>query len=295
MTDTVPSLAPTPVRTAVGRAAEVLDAAGVPSPAYDAAELTAHALGVPRSRLPLAPFLDPAAVDRLAVLVRRRAARVPLQHLTGRAGFRHLDLAVGPGAFVPRPETEVVVGWLVDHLRDSPAPRVVDLCAGPGTIAFALAQELPRATVHAVELDPAALTWARRNAAERAAAGDRPVVLHLGDAATALPALDGTVDAVISNPPYIPLSDRDAMEPEVRDHDPYGALFAGADGLSVIRQVEASAARLLRPGGVAVVEHADRQGRSAPAVFHPARWSDVEDHRDLAGRDRFLTATRRLP
>lgn len=293
MTDTVPVTDPSPVRTAVRRATDVLAAAGVPSPAYDAEELTAYALGVPRSRLSLEPALDPDAADRLAGLVRRRAARVPLQHLTGRAGFRHLDLAVGPGAFVPRPETEVVAGWLVERLRDHPAPRVVDLCAGPGTIAFALAQELPHATVHAVERDPAALVWARRNAVERASAGDRPVVLHLGDAATALAAMDGTVDAVISNPPYVPVSDRKALEPEVRDHDPYGALFAGADGLAVIRQVQATAARLLRPGGVAVVEHSDRQGRSAPAVFGAARWCDVLDHRDLAGRDRFLTATRR--
>ena len=222
----------------------------------------------------------------------RRAARVPLQHLTGSVGFRYIELEVGPGVFVPRPETESVVQWAVDNIGHG-APLVVDLCTGSGTIAFALANEVPGATVHAVERDAGALEWTRRNAKNRVAAGDPEVHLHLGSVEDCLPDLNGLVDLVASNPPYVAETERHLPDPEVVDHDPEIALFAGPDGLDVIRLVEQAARRLLKPGGLVVVEHSDRQGRTAPAVFERAGgWADVADHQDLTGRDRFVTATR---
>ncbi len=284
----------TPLAGALRSAAEKLAAAGVDSAGHDASALAAHVLGVRPSELAAVAELDPADARRYHELVVRRAQRVPLQHLLGRVGFRYLDLAIGPGAFVPRPETEVVVQWAVDVLREADHPLVVDLCTGPGTIALAVANEVPGAEVHAVERDPGALAWAERNARERRAAGDTPTTLHLGDITHALTDLDGSVDVVLSNPPYVASGEHDLVAPEVKDHDPAMALWAGADGLDVIRLVESAARRLLRPGGRVAVEHSDRQGCSAPAVFAAAGcWADIEDHRDLTGRDRFLTATRR--
>lgn len=276
----------TALRTALVAAARRLDEAGVASPRFDAEELAAHALGVERRDL----WRHDEVGDRLATFeayVRRRAAREPLQHITGRAYFRHLTLAVGPGVFVPRPETEVVAQAAIDAARGAVDPVVVDLCTGSGAIALAVADEVPHARVHAVEADPAAHAWAVRNCA-----GTR-VDLRLGDMAAAFGDLDGSVDVVVSNPPYIPL-DAVIRDAEVATHDPAPALWGGEDGLDAVRVVEAVAARLLRPGGVVVVEHADLQGTSAPAVFTAAGyWADVRDHHDLAGRDRFLTASRK--
>lgn len=282
-------------------AAARLEAAGVPSARHDAETLAAHVLGVRRGELAGITEPPPDFGAALDSLMDRRAARVPLQHLTGRVGFRYIDLDVGPGVFVPRPETESVVQWAIDALATERIadPLAVDLCAGSGTIAFALANEVPGIRMHAVERDPAALAWTRRNADRLAAAGDPPVHLHLGDVATALSELAGSVDLVASNPPYVATAELDGVDPEVRDHDPRIALLAGDDGLDVIRLVEAAARRLLRSGGLVVVEHSDRQGSTAPAVFAAARcaddpcWDQVRDHRDLAGRDRFVTARRR--
>ena len=194
-------------------------------------------------------------------LIARRAAREPLQHLTGTAAFRYRELAVGPGVFVPRPETEVMVGWILDRIADVKAPLVVDLCTGSGAIAGAIATERPDSVVHAVELSPEACVWARRNLAGTGA------VLHEGDIDGCLPEFDGQVDAVISNPPYIPLTAWESVTAEVRDHDPALALWSGDDGLDEIKVVAATAARLLKPGGWFACEHADVQGESAPAVF----------------------------
>lgn len=280
----------TALRTALRTATERLQSAGVASPEHDAKALAAHVLGLAKpSDLLMVDALDDATTSRYDELVARRAERVPLQHLTGTAPFRHLELEVGPGVFVPRPETESVVGWAVAALDDVPRPLVVDLCTGAGTVALALANEVPAATVHAVERDPKALEWAQRNAARRVVAGDTPVQLHLGSVEDCLPELDGQVDLVASNPPYVAEHERHLPDPEVVDHDPEIALFAGADGLDVIRLVEQAARRLLKPGGLVVVEHSDRQGSSAPAVFG-AGWVDVADHHDLTGRDRFVTA-----
>jgi release factor glutamine methyltransferase len=280
-----------PLSVLVREAAGQLARAGVPSPQVDAAELAAWVLSVPRSRLPAVGPLDEPAAAAYAAAVRRRAERVPLQHITGRAAFRHVEVAVGPGVFVPRPETEVVVGWAVDRARELAAgprsPVVVDLCAGSGVIALAVADEVPQAEVHAVEVSAAALVWARRNLV------GTTVRLHAADAADALPELDAVVDVVVANPPYIP-DDGLVRDPEVLAHDPPLALWGhGPDGLDVMRQVTESARRLLRPGGWLVVEHADVQG---PAVGELLRrqggWVDVADHPDLAGRSRFATARR---
>jgi release factor glutamine methyltransferase len=284
------------VRELVARAAQTLADAGVSSPEHDAKALAVHVLGLDRqSDLLLVDGLSDEQRAAYDVLVEQRAARVPLQHLTGTVGFRYVELTVGPGVFVPRPETESVVQWAIDALaqdgRDK--PLLADLCTGSGTIAFALANEVPGATVHAVERDPDALAWARRNAAIRVAAGDPEVHLHLGTVEEALLDMDGQFDLVASNPPYVATHEAHLPDPEVVEHDPEIALFAGEDGLDVIRLVEQAAHRLLRSGGLVVVEHSDRQGRSAPAVFEQPRWYEVEDHPDLTGRDRFLSARKR--
>ena len=285
----------TPLRTAVKGATDRLAAAGVASPEHDARALAVHVLGFAKpSDLLMVDDLDEGQAAAYDELVARRADRVPLQHLTGSVGFRYLSLEVGPGVFVPRPETESVVQYAVDALRGVPDPLCVDLCTGSGTIAFALANELPGAVVHAVERDPQALAWTRRNAVNRVKAGDPEVQLHLGSAEDALPGFDGTLDLVISNPPYVATTEAHIPDPEVLDHDPGIALWAGEDGLDVIRLVEQAARRLLKPGGLLVVEHSDRQGRSAPALLERAGgWTEVEDRRDHAGRDRYVTARRR--
>ncbi|GAC1332332.1 MAG: peptide chain release factor N(5)-glutamine methyltransferase [Mycobacteriales bacterium] len=283
-----------PLRASIATATDRLAAAGVDSPRHDAEALAAHVLGVGRGELTLVTHLGPLA-PAYADLVDRRAAREPLQHLVGTVGFRHLELVVGPGVFVPRPETESVVQWALDAARAErwPAPLVVDLCTGSGTMALSIAQELPGARVHGVERDPVALEWTARNAELRVAAGDPPVTLHLGDVADALPELDGTVDLVVSNPPYVAVGERAQVDPEVRDHDPEIALWAGDDGLDVIRLVEATARRLLHPGGLLVVEHSDRQGVAVPALLHErGGWTEIADHRDYADRDRYATARR---
>jgi release factor glutamine methyltransferase len=250
-------------------------------------------LDVPRSRLlTLDDVPDPAAA-RFAGLLDQRADRVPLQHLTGRAPFRHLELAVGPGVFVPRPETEQLAGWALERLAGLTAPVVVDLGSGSGALARAIASEHPGARVTAVERDPGAIAWTRHNAAARAAAGDPPVTVIEGDMTdpALLRDLDGAVDVVVSNPPYVP--EGAGLPREVADHDPPLALWGGPDGLDVVRGLLGTAARLLRPGGWLGIEHADQQGVAVPAVVRAhGGWTDVADHRDLAGRPRYTTARR---
>ena len=273
----------------VRAAARRLAGAGVASSEYDAGELLAHVLGTTRSRLAMVETVSPEQAEAYDALVARRAAREPLQHLTGSAAFRHVELDVGPGVFVPRPETELLAGWAVEQaqrlLDAGRVPVVVDLCTGSGAVALAIATEVPDADVHAVELDATAHEWALRNLAGSG------VDLRHGDMADAFDDLDRAVDLVVCNPPYIPLDAYESVAPEARDHDPDVALYGGQDGLSAIRVLERVAARLLRPSGAAGTEHADVQGESATEVFvATGRWTDVRDHRDLAGRPRYLTA-----
>jgi release factor glutamine methyltransferase len=210
----------------VAQATQRLADAGVPSPRNDAEELAAFVHGVKRGELHTVKDIDFDA--RYWEVIARREAREPLQHITGHAYFRYLELQVGPGVFVPRPETESVVGWAIDAVRamDVVEPLIVDLCTGSGAIALALAQEVPRSRVHAVELSEDALKWTRLNVE-----GSR-VDLRQGDALEAFPDLDGQVDLVISNPPYIPLTEWEYVAPEARDHDPELALFSGEDSNS---------------------------------------------------------------
>jgi release factor glutamine methyltransferase len=275
----------TTLRELVDDAARRLTEAAVESPDHDARTLLAHVLGIERSQLALVDEVTPAQAAAYDALVTRRAAREPLQHLTGVAHFRHVGLLVGPGVFVPRPETELLAGWAIEQAAALEAPVVVDLGTGSGAIAKAVADEVPQARVHAVELDERAHAWAARNLAGSG------VDLRQGDLAEAFDDLAGTVDVVVSNPPYIPHEAWESVAVEVRDHDPELALYASGDGLDTVRIVERRAALLLRPGGVVGVEHADVQGESAPAVFSEAgRWEQVRDHEDLTGRPRFLTA-----
>jgi release factor glutamine methyltransferase len=273
-------------------AASRLAEAGVESPRADAELIAAYRHGVPRSALRAVP--DAAFDPRYWDDVGRRAAREPLQHITGRAYFRYLDLEVGPGVFVPRPETEVMTGWAVEAVTgmDTAAPVIADLGTGSGAIALAIAQEVPGARVHAVEADPLALGWAERNIARCAAAAPHTrgrVLLHAADFGDALGDLDAAVDLVISNPPYIPAGSW--VPPEVGEYDPATALWGGADGLDAIRVVEGAARRLLRRGGLVAVEHGAPQGAAVYWVFAEERgWRDTRTHNDLAGRDRFVTA-----
>ena len=262
------------------------------NPGGDTRQLLAHVLELEPGRLLLVDRISADARDRFLDLVSARAQRVPLQHLTGFAYFRHERIEVGPGVFVPRPETEVMTGWALDQLKVWAAageqPLVVELCAGSGAISRSLVHELPGLRVHAVELSEDAALWAARNLTGTG------VDLHVGDMATALPELDATVDLVIANPPYIPLEAYESVTPEVRDHDPMVALFSGEDGLDAMRVVARVAGRLLRDGGLVCAEHAEVQEQSAPTVFTASGlYASVRDHRDLSGRPRYVTATRR--
>jgi release factor glutamine methyltransferase len=278
-------------REALARAVWRLRDAGVASPDHDAAAMLADLLGVPRLRLGLVDEVTPEELKAFDAMVVRRARREPLQHILGRATFRYVDVEVGPGVFVPRPETEALAGWAIDHLRQlpprQPALIAVELCAGSAAMALSLATEVPEVTVHAVEISDQAVAYATRNLSGSG------VQLHEGDIANALPSLDGSVDVVVANPPYIPWTAYESVDVEAREYDPPLSLWAGGDGLDMIRQVEQVAARLLRAGGVLGCEHADAQSKAAAAVFsRSGRWTQVRDRADLAGRPRFVTASR---
>lgn len=278
-----------PLRLEILAAERALAAAGVASPRVDAELLAASLLGVERTKVMMVPLVDPEVAEALRELVRRRAARVPLQHLTGTATLGTVALRVGPGVFIPRPETELLLAWGLASLEGVRNPLVVDLCTGSGALALAVANTRPDATVHAVDNDPVALSWAQRNADEQ---GDTHLHLHAADVADPLlTELDGQVDLVLCNPPYVP--DDTPVPTEVREHDPPNAVFGGRDGLDVIRHAVTCAARLLRPGGRMAIEHDDTHGGSVPALMSARRvLVDVEDHTDLAGRARFATARR---
>ncbi|WP_285247554.1 peptide chain release factor N(5)-glutamine methyltransferase [Pseudarthrobacter sp. efr-133-R2A-89] len=281
-TETAPAQS---LAAAVREAAEHLAEAGVPSPRADAELLADHLLNVGLGRLRALMLGDTAAPAGYAELVAERVRRVPLQHITGVAHFRYLELAVGPGVFIPRPETESVVQLAIDHVKGMQAPRIVDLGTGSGAIAGSVAHEVPGADVHAVEFSPFAHAWAARNLAPLG------VNLVLGDLRNALPELNGTVDVVISNPPYIPAA-ATPNEPEVALHDPPEALYGGgADGMELPTAAAASAARLLRPGGYFVMEHAEVQaGWIAAMLSRAGAWTSISTHLDLNGKERATSA-----
>jgi release factor glutamine methyltransferase len=262
--------------------------AGIATPRVDAELLAADLLDVERRELVmhLSDEIDADLAAEYDEFVARRASREPLQYITGLAPFRYLLLEVGTGIFVPRPETELLVDAALPHLRALDSAVVVDLCSGTGALAIAVDDEVPHARVIAVENDPEALWWLRRNVDET---GIRVVDGDVREAGL-LPELRGGVDLVVSNPPYVP--EGTPVEPEVCA-DPPAAVFAGPDGLDLIPQVVARARDLLRPGGLLVMEHDETQGESVPALLEAdGRWRDVADHADLSGRPRYVVATR---
>jgi release factor glutamine methyltransferase len=280
------------VRAELAAGTAELTAAGVASARVEAELLLAHVLGCGRTRLLLLDRVGPAEAGLFHQLVGRRATGVPLQHLTGLAPFRHLELAVGPGVFIPRPETELLVElaarWLV------PGATVVDLGAGSGAIALAVAQEFPVARVIAVERSEPALNWLRRNAADRRAAGDLPVEVVPGDLTDPdlLAELSGSVAAVLTNPPYVPEALRAGLPAELA-HDPEEALFAGPDGLALMPALVRLAARLLGPGGFLGIEHDETHAGAVSRLLSGAGcWESVAGRPDLTGRPRFSTAVR---
>lgn len=278
-----------PLRIAIAEAERALAAAGIDSARVEAEFLAAHVVGVPRSQLMLRPLVDPAQVTDLQELVARRVTREPLQHILGTAVLGPVEVAVGPGVFTPRPETELLLEWGLKELAGVENPLVVDLCTGSAALALAFAAARADARVHAVEQDPVALTWARRNIA---AHGDR-VVLHADDVRRPdlLADLEARVDLVVCNPPYVP--DGTPVPPEVSEWDPAVAVFGGPDGLALVPAVIALAATILRHGGGLAIEHDDTHADAVPALMRRRRvLTDVEAHTDLAGRPRFATARR---
>lgn len=281
------------VRSLRQEAVAALANAGVTDPEVDAELLIGHVLGASRGEVHAKIAMGSEVTDEqeqaVRGLVSRRATREPLQHITGRAPFRNLELLVGPGVFVPRPETELLAGIAIDALGASATaqPIAVDLGTGSGAIALAMATEVPHARVYAVELSPDAHEWARRNIEHTGAA----VTLVLGDLTTALAELDGTVSVVASNPPYVP-TDAVPRDPEVRLYDPELALYGGDDGLDVVRKLSVSAQRLLHSGGTLAIEHGELQGADIRRLLIDDGWHASATHRDLLGRDRITTAIR---
>jgi len=277
----------TRLRHVIDAATVALTEAGVGSPRTDAELLAAHAAGTERGRLVLADA-SPEFLDHYDDLVAQRASRVPLQHLTGTAAFGTVTVHVGPGVFIPRPETESLLEWAVAQQLPS-RPVIVDLCTGSGALALALSKNWPDARVIAVDDSGEALAYARRNVA------GTPVELVKADVTQPdlLSELDGQVDLVVANPPYIP--DGATLEPEVAEHDPSHALFGGPDGMAVIDRIVDLAARWLRDGGGCAVEHDDTTSKDTVEAFTRAgQFTGVTARHDLTGRPRFVTATRIL-
>jgi release factor glutamine methyltransferase len=272
------------------RGSELLRRAGIESAETDAQLLAAHVLGISRGELQSKLFTDDDissdVAETITNLFQKRSERIPLQHLTGIAYFRNLELFVGPGVFVPRPETEVVAQFAISELmKVSNEPIAVDLCTGSGAIAISIATEVPSSKVYAWELNPDSEPWLRKNIRGN-------VELVMADIAVdhkLFAELEGLVDVVISNPPYIP-TDAVPRDPEVRLHDPSLALYGGEDGMEIMRVVSRRALELLKPGGLFVVEHADNQAQIVADLFKADGWKEIESHQDLSSRDRAVTA-----
>lgn len=277
----------TVLRRVIDSAAAQLAEAGIDSARYDAEELAAHLAGTERGRLPLLEPPGDAFFGRYRDMVTARSRRVPLQHLTGTAAFGPLTLRVGPGVFIPRPETEALLEWATAQSLGA-RPVVVDLCTGSGALAVALARHRPAGRVIGIDDSDAALAYARRNAEGTCVELIRADVTAPG----LLPELDGRTDLVVANPPYVPYGA--AVEAEVAQHDPPHAVFGGADGMAVIRAVVRLAGRWLRPGGRFAVEHDDTTSAQTVEIIERTNcFDEIEARRDLAGRPRFVTARRK--
>ncbi len=279
----------TVLRRAIDSAAALLAEAGIDSARCDAEQLAAHVVGAERGRLTLIESIDDEFLVRYHDVIAARSRRVPLQHLTGTAPFGPVVLHVGPGVFIPRPETEAMFEWATAQ-RLPAAPVIVDLCTGSGALAVTLARHWPAARVIGIDDSETALDYARRNAEGTA------VELVRADVTTPglLPELDGRVDLIVANPPYVP--DGVPLEPEVAQYDPAHAVFGGPDGMAVIPAVIGLAERWLRPGGLLAVEHDDTtSSRTVELTQSTGLFDDVRARQDLTGRPRFVTASRRCP
>ncbi|RMB58846.1 peptide chain release factor N(5)-glutamine methyltransferase [Tessaracoccus antarcticus] len=272
---------------AMARAAARLQSAGLPSPVPDARVMLTHLVGATHGLL-LAPDLTAEQGEAFEAMVERRAAGEPVQHITGVAPFRYEELRVGPGVFIPRPETEHLVDLALQVLAGRPPGqrRVVELCAGSGAITLSLAREIGGVELHAVELSEAAWPYLQENLR------GVDVELVLGDMRDAFRALDGTVDLVVANPPYVPETDRLLLPGDVVGGDPDMALFSGADGLDALHVVRDVARRLLRPGGSVVAEHDEKQSVAVTALFGAPDFDHTVDLPDLTGRPRYVSAQR---
>jgi release factor glutamine methyltransferase len=276
----------TPLRRAIDSAAALLADAGIDSARCDAEQLAAHLAGVDRGRLPLLDSPGVEFFERYRDAVTARSRRVPLQHVTGTAAFGPVQLHVGPGVFIPRPETESILEWVTAQQLPG-RPVIVDVCTGSGALAVALAHHWPAARIIAIDDSDAALEYARRNVEGTAVQLLRADVTVDG----LFPELDGRVDLVVANPPYIP--DAVELDPEVAQHDPHHALFGGPDGMNVIAAVVGLAGRWLRPGGLFAVEHDDTtSSETVESICSTGLFDDIHAQRDLVGRPRFATARR---
>lgn len=273
------------VRSHIASAANTLREAGVDSPEVDARLLAAHVLGVAPLQL---MFADAPADfgERYTELVARRAAREPLQHIIGTAPFYGVDLAVGPGVFIPRPETEILAEWAVRKLIDAPpAPTVVDLGSGTGALAIAVARARPDANVYAVERSEAARAYLQRNVEKLA-----PQVNVVAGDMTDPELLAGIgADVVVSNPPYVP--ETPELQAEVYA-DPHEAVFSGADGMAAIRGLVPVVKQMLKDGGAVGIEHDDTTSEAVQAELRAGGFADVRPLEDMTGRARFVTASK---
>lgn len=280
------------VSALLSESASKLKEAGVTSAIVDAELLACHCLGISRSQLALMVATNrefpTESLELFESALARRVARQPLQHITGKAPFRQLELKVGPGVFTPRPETEQVVGFALEKISNWSSPLIVDLCSGSGAIAISLATEISGSNVFAVEKSKEAFAYLCENAASFGIAKEN---LRNEDLQNSLPELDASVDLVISNPPYIP-NDAIPIDLEVQFHEPRMSLFGGEDGLDVVRQISARAMKLLKPGGLLVMEHADTQSMAIGKLLLDEGWLDIEARADLAGKDRMISAVK---
>ncbi len=279
----------TRLRRAIDSATALLADAGIGSARYDAEELAAHLAGTERGRLPVIDTPDDEFFRRYNAAITERSHRIPLQHLTGTVAFGPVTLVVGEGVFIPRPESEAMLEWATAQCLSGPSgrPVIVDLCTGSGALAVALAHHWSAARVIGIDDSEGALDYARRNSAGTA------VELVCADVADPglLAELDGRVDLVVANPPYVP--DAVELEPEVSQHDPPHAVFGGPDGMTVIAAVTRLAGRWLRPGGFFAVEHDDTTSwLTSELICRTGLFDDIIARTDLTGRFRFVTARR---
>ena len=269
-----------------------LKEAGVTSATVDAELLACYCLGASRSELALMVATNQEfpkdSLELFQSALARRVARQPLQHITGTAPFRQLELKVGPGVFTPRPETEEVVSFALEKISNRVSPLIVDLCSGSGAIAISLATEISGSNVFAVEKSIDAFTYLLDNSESF---GLPKQNLRNEDLQHSLTELDGSVDLVISNPPYIP-NDAIPIDLEVQLHEPSMSLYGGVDGLDVVRQISIRAMKLLKPAGLLVIEHADTQSRAIAKLLLAEGWLDIQARADLAGKDRMISAVK---